>query len=383
MSPPPFVYQDDRQVVISDALLISEELEKFIHSLEIKRRLQRILETMPIATNKTAMPKGMKKMSCLENGFKGKLIVEIMVLLAIALLFIPFTNAVTWTGSVNTTYDYWSITRQSQNLSFSNDEYVKATVSAIHGPKGRILGSYSSYFENINLDDVKSKERIAAHEGYYSFEELSNVYSAVSPITLTIDKPAGTDIYTINFEENWPVWLNASRSIQYSGKSINDREFAGNDLNFVKSDMLYNKEFTKDLVEKMSLTGMNATILANDDHIFSAERDANMSLNLNLTAHTSGIADMKYLRSGPQYRAGPTPRYQVLSEGEDRYVGVFDITKRFQMKSVFCSYNTSSDDWLPCSCLGWDSMPIHDQRYHSAKDFFDCTSCLPPAPCAP
>jgi hypothetical protein len=37
--------------------------------------------------------------------------------------------------------------------------------------------------------------------------------------------------------------------------------------------------------------------------------------------------------------------------------------------------------WLPCMCnMGWNDMIIHDQRYHSAKDFFDCKTCWPPAP---
>jgi len=38
--------------------------------------------------------------------------------------------------------------------------------------------------------------------------------------------------------------------------------------------------------------------------------------------------------------------------------------------------------WLPCACnAGWDDMAIHDQRYHSAKEFFNCTTCLPPGLC--
>ena len=38
--------------------------------------------------------------------------------------------------------------------------------------------------------------------------------------------------------------------------------------------------------------------------------------------------------------------------------------------------------WLPCICnMGWDGMTIHDQRYHSTKNFFDCATCWPPAPC--
>lgn len=40
-------------------------------------------------------------------------------------------------------------------------------------------------------------------------------------------------------------------------------------------------------------------------------------------------------------------------------------------------YNPNGYEWLPClSCQqGWNIMTIHDQRYHSAEGFFDCTTC--------
>jgi len=77
---------------------------------------------------------------------------------------------------------------------------------------------------------------------------------------------------------------------------------------------------------------------------------------------------------------------------DEDYRGSFDITKKMAVyikKTTDYGYYEANYDgyngnypWLPCLCnAGWDSMTIHDQRYHSAKGFFDCTTCLPPALC--
>ena len=68
-------------------------------------------------------------------------------------------------------------------------------------------------------------------------------------------------------------------------------------------------------------------------------------------------------------------------EIDEDYFGTYHVEKNMTI-SVPYSRNAPSYDWLPCTCnAGWDDMIIHDQRYHSAKGFFDCTTCMPPAPC--
>ena len=61
---------------------------------------------------------------------------------------------------------------------------------------------------------------------------------------------------------------------------------------------------------------------------------------------------------------------------DEVYTGTFDLG--IKMNLTMPVYKTELDeDWLPCSCAkGWDDMNLHDQRYHSAKGFFDCTTCL-------
>lgn len=74
---------------------------------------------------------------------------------------------------------------------------------------------------------------------------------------------------------------------------------------------------------------------------------------------------------------------------DEFYSGTFSITKNLEMSvdNSISDYDEDSDsataiNWLPCSCFkGFDDMDLHDQRYHSAKDFFDCTVCGSPKPC--
>ena len=81
---------------------------------------------------------------------------------------------------------------------------------------------------------------------------------------------------------------------------------------------------------------------------------------------------------------------------DEDYRGSFNLTKKMTVNMVKttnygyyeANYDGSDGEypWLPCVCnanagSGWDDMVIHDQRYHSAKGFFDCTTCLPPGPC--
>ena len=78
---------------------------------------------------------------------------------------------------------------------------------------------------------------------------------------------------------------------------------------------------------------------------------------------------------------------------DEDYRGSFNLSKKMAVNIVkttdYADYDQNYEGyayedypWLPCLCnTGWDDMAIHDTRYHSAKGFFDCTGCMPPAPC--
>ena len=75
---------------------------------------------------------------------------------------------------------------------------------------------------------------------------------------------------------------------------------------------------------------------------------------------------------------------------DELYSGTFTTTKNLELSDIntLTDYGYDSEDagainWLPCSCFkGFDDMDLHDQRYHSASDFFDCTACGFPQPCS-
>ena len=82
----------------------------------------------------------------------------------------------------------------------------------------------------------------------------------------------------------WPVKLNYSKSMSYSGKEINNREFVGNNSDYVGANFLYNREFSEERSLNMSLERMNATILATDEAIdfseIKATRDTQYKLQV-------------------------------------------------------------------------------------------------------
>lgn len=286
------------------------------------------------------------------------------IALAFAVLIFS-ASAASWSGSVKTNADAWKITRESINLSFSYEQKVAGQISAVDY-RGRALSPYHSFYEDVKLNDVRVKERTAALQGSYGSEELLTLKSSINnTVNASIVKPAGTDVYTIDFYEKWPVKLSYSKSMTYSGKEINNWDFVGNNKDFVGASFLYNKEFSKERSLNMCLERLNATILATDQAIELGEIKATRDTDYKLKAHSTGIADIKYRQVGTVD--------EILNAGDERFVGVYDITKNIRMKSRFDKY-AYEDDWLPCCSGGWSDMRYYDQKGFgkSASGIFDC-----------
>ncbi len=286
--------------------------------------------------------------------------------LVLLMALIAGVHAASWSGGVITDSDSWYIYRESQNLSFNMEQTVQGEVSPVEF-KGRTLSSYHSAYENVNLNDVHLRERTAALEGTLSTEELLSLKSSINnSVNATIWKPAGSDLYTIDFYENWPVRLSHSKSIDYSGLGINDRDFVGNNHDFAGANFLYNREFSKERSINVSLDRMNATVLATDEVLQDVLIKATRSTEYKLKAHSTEIADFKYHQVGASD--------EVLNAGDERFVGVYDIQKNILMKSKYDLFK-NEDGWLPCCSGGWNDMRYYDQKYYgkSAKGVFDCS----------
>ena len=231
-------------------------------------------------------------------------------------------------------------------------------------PAGRVVSPHSSRYTDMKANDVRLLERTAALEGVYKSEEEVFLKANTSEdVIMTITKPAGSDIWTVEWFENWPVTLNASRSINYEGRGINDRDCAGNNLNGVSNNFLYNQEFSMDRVTNLQLDRMNATVKANNDTILQADFMPTISLDYNIRSHSTGIANLGY-RQIDSSRS-------VVNYGEESYYGTYDITRAIRMGSNFSNY-TEEMDWLTCCFGGCSDIDSEPTSTWDESSVFDC-----------
>lgn len=271
-----------------------------------------------------------------------------------------------WHGSVGTDSGIWAIERESSNLSFDYEQSVSGQIASVDY-RGRTLNPYHSLYQNLDVNDVRVKERTAALKGVFSSDELLRVRSSIEEsVNMALIKSAGSDAYDIDFYELWPVRLSYNKSMKYSGEGINNRESFGNNQDYVGAGFLYNKEFSKERNVKMSLDRLNASIIATDASIGSSEVKATRDTQYKLQTHSTGIAVFKWHQVDEDN--------EETNIGDERFVGVFDIAKNIRMKSRF-DLSREADDWLPCCSGGWSTMYPSDKKGYgaSAKSVFDCT----------
>jgi hypothetical protein len=293
---------------------------------------------------------------------------------AIMLALVASASAYSWAGYVNTSSDSWHIYRQSENLSFNFTQSVEGSVSPVEGPGGRVLSPYYTYYADLRVNDVRLRERTAALQGKYrTAEQIKMISRMDKAVERDITKPAGTDILTVTWSEEWPVALVMSKGMDYYGKGINERTFAGNNLDFAGTSFLYSTKFSKKMGLSMGLERLNITVLATDEGIQAADVKATRHTDYNIKAYSNGIADVSYRQA--DYSSMAEPAYlKPLNEGRERYYGEFEMTKRIRMRSVFRDVK-EEEGWLPCCYGGWSDMRYYDQKGFgkSANGIFDCS----------
>jgi hypothetical protein len=305
--------------------------------------------------------------------------VYLVIFLIIAVVLTSNANAVFWSSSVKANSSSWSIYRESSNISFNLSSSVEGKISPVES-RGRILSPYQSYYEEIRTNDVRLRQRTSSLEGSYKSSDEIMMQSVVYPdeIEITVDKPAGTDLYTIEYKnEKWPVFIKASRNLDYSGQQINNRDFEGNNGDFVGANFLYNRELSKEQRSVIWLRRMNATVLSTNESILLAEFKPTKYLGYEIKSNTTGIADLSYRFRDSRYDV-KHQNYPALSEGEERYYGTYGLKRRIEMKSVFENSNETGDEaesWLPCCYAGWNDMMYFDKKGFGTgtKGVFGCT----------
>jgi hypothetical protein len=289
-----------------------------------------------------------------------------------------------WASSVDTNSSSWSIYRQNGNISFDLSSSVKGNISPIDissaKSRSRILHPYLSYYAEVGDNDVRFSQRTSSLEGSYKSTDEIMMRSVIyqDEIVISAVKPAGTDLFTIEYKgKKSPVILKGNRTLLYSGQGINDRDFEGNNGDFVGASFLFNRELSKEQKTVMWLQGMNATVLAVDEGIVFAEFKPTKYLGYEIKANTTGIADLSYQFRDTQYDV-KRRNYPALSMGEERYWGKYDLMRKINMKSVFKITNDTEDyaeSWLPCCFEGWKDMMPDDKKgfFAAEKSIFDCT----------
>ena len=94
----------------------------------------------------------------------------IMVSLLLSALFLS-THAEKITTTVGTNNTDWSITRQSDSIKFDYSQYVQGSISPVEY-RGRSLEPYHSSYEEVDVNDVRLRERTSARRGDYASEGL-------------------------------------------------------------------------------------------------------------------------------------------------------------------------------------------------------------------
>jgi hypothetical protein len=141
------------------------------------------------------------------------------------------------------------------------------------------------------------------------------------------------------------------------------------------------------MLQKESTTTMSSD--QKDYEAYVESDSSNIASSMDISSKFDGSAHLgatiNDVRGESQTMKDKTNSNVLIDED---YKGSFVITKKMAVNIIRTTTYSDEDaddssyQWLPCNCnAGWDDMAIHDQRYHSAKAFFDCTTCWPPGPC--
>ena len=218
-------------------------------------------------------------------------------------------------------------------------------------------GKYHRYTE-INVNDVRMRERISAKEGTLDTEERISLRAEdTTPWESELTKLQGGQDYLLTVNETWPVSLNTTRTTDYLGRGISDREIFGNNLDYVGSQHLYTTDFRKDRKCELDLKNAWFEALLNDTakivikDIFQPAKTTNYDLD----SYSTGLVILKHRHVKDRVVAG---------EGDERYAGTFRIQRHISMGAPGRNETDSEVDWLEC-CVGSNSNSTQSKSYES------------------
>ena len=226
-------------------------------------------------------------------------------------------------------------------------------------------GSYSHYGE-VGINDVRVRDRTSSPNGTLSYQEGMYVTSRTyeensdednSDVKFAVVKPPGAQDYYITVDEYWPVHIDASRTLDFSGKSINDIEYFGNNFENAGSSFLYASNLRKDTSVNLDLKDVHFNAIVNDTshRIVKDEFMPNLTLLYNHRSSFTGLAT---------FRAQHSFNRKPAMKDEQSYWGTFTVTRNINSTSInltkpWFDANLSGYDWLSGCCMNPIDLPVY------------------------
>lgn len=267
-----------------------------------------------------------------------------------------------------------------QGSIFTSDQSVSGFGFANSNSNLAVVNSDGS--QNLNLKSIGSGS------GYYSHNSSIHVQDDV--VITSKDEPASSDRKITAKDETSAVYAATNFQIpgSFRAKSVRslwkDQTCAKNYAGLISMNSVFDNAKT---LNKETITTLYSDVADYEGIEESNSSNVGSSMAINSvfdgTAHLGAtINDVR--EESKTMKAKPDDAVLM----DEDYRGAFTISKKMAVNikktTDFGDFDTDDNDypWLPCICnIGWDDMTIHDQRYHSAKWFFDCTTCLPPGLC--
>ncbi|MHB8118477.1 MAG: hypothetical protein ACYDHX_07125 [Methanothrix sp.] len=284
----------------------------------------------------------------------------------IALLVVAFVSincsATFWHGYVAlNNSSSWQIDRYSENIILRSIEASMGNITSLQiTPQGRSVNGYYSRYANMKANDVVLKERTSANQGSLKYAEISNVRASIeSDVIQSISKDNQSNTTFVEFNEYWPSQLQSRRHLFYSGSQINDRDYGGNNFDYVGTSFLYNTKLEKDRTYGMILLKMNVSVAATEEAFLQIDYLPTKTLLYSGKSYSTGMAGLKYGMASEDQRSLTKGiiNYDVLGQ-QDYYGTTFmNLSMNISSRNLVLKYNDSWLYGLCNSCEPWVYYP--------------------------
>jgi hypothetical protein len=239
---------------------------------------------------------------------------------------------------------FYQVTESETGWTTGLRQSINATLDVTGSAVGE--GRYYRYTD-MNFDEVRARERVAASNGSLDTSESIHVITTpIDPVEVNLIKFPGSQIYQITVNETWPVVIATRRSIDYIGKGISDRDFLGNNLDYIDASHLYVQDLKEERAAFLELrNAWFEGILDNETKtIISDKFMPSKTTDYILKSRFKGHAVLKY-RQAAYDRT-------TAKESVESYLGSFAIDRRITMDSTGRNFSEREAIWLPCCTYG-------------------------------